>query len=922
MLNPGASFVGDGEVQILPVTFMAMDPFWRTRDETSSTVTMTQSSAVALINDGKAKAYPTFEITPITQRASETAAVGWKWRRQVTIGNASTEDWHDHPVCIDLGDTAAWVTASDALSSGNDVRIRYQGEEFNRTLVNFNTKRTLCWFTCAIKAGGTITVDVIYGNPSANAPGTMSLRTGTRDTYIAFDLEGASGTATAGGAATLTMSGAGWEINRWRNGYIQITDGTGAGQRRRIASNTGTVITVARNWSTQPDTDSTFVIWMSGIFADGGRVTTTGASSIVDNAHATGWGVNQLEGATVVFFGGGTANPTTMTVQSNTADTITFTSSFAANPTVGDSYRIERYGVRNYVVDTALTETIHRGVYRQNRYYEPSDNVWPGQLTPGGWGPDTYLDNNDRFSQLGPWNSGSGGGHTANYWPLPRARRKKRQAKGYKDDRSGDGMSTYIPSRLQGAYIDYRFKNKNGIGKAVFAWKGSGGEQWSDIATNQDTYASLTDIAAQYIDLNAVNNPTRFGMFALPYDGVSIEQTIEDEGSVTARTSTTVTDSAETWVTNQWAGGQIKFDNTSTAVPKTMTIASNTGTVATLTSSFETLPTVADAYTISRDVLNSDEVEVRTNDVLILYEDLEAYSNTSSSIFAVGSAHEIYDANMILRLGGGAEADKTPPYDLVRVGGDGHSLHLKLTEKLVIRTDPATNEPFAAVYDFSDNLIYRAGWAVRIYRYELDVDGNAVALISREFMPLQPATQLITNYSFDGNITGWSTGLPTTTVGVDVDWAYDGAVSKDGIGGSLRATINSAPVGDWATSYQSATFDLVGGAFYDVGVWARTDDVALDVEMEFDISESPLLAGKIDLQTLAAVDTWYPLGVGLTALEGTPTGQVTLRVRGNGNTPGVVHFDLVTTRTPNLYVSETAMGEIRVLTRYVEGYSG
>jgi len=70
----------------------------------------------------------------------------------------------------------------------------------------------------------------------------------------------ATGTATAGGASTLTNSVKTWATNQWTNYQIRIVSGTGAGQIRTIASNTGTVITVGSAWTTQPDATSVYSI--------------------------------------------------------------------------------------------------------------------------------------------------------------------------------------------------------------------------------------------------------------------------------------------------------------------------------------------------------------------------------------------------------------------------------------------------------------------------------------------------------------------------------------------------------------------------------------------------------------------------------------------------------------------------------------
>jgi hypothetical protein len=70
----------------------------------------------------------------------------------------------------------------------------------------------------------------------------------------------ASGTATAGTTNTLTNSAKTWTANQWTNYQIRITAGTGIGQVRTIASNTGTQITVSTNWTVTPTTSSEYVI--------------------------------------------------------------------------------------------------------------------------------------------------------------------------------------------------------------------------------------------------------------------------------------------------------------------------------------------------------------------------------------------------------------------------------------------------------------------------------------------------------------------------------------------------------------------------------------------------------------------------------------------------------------------------------------
>lgn len=72
--------------------------------------------------------------------------------------------------------------------------------------------------------------------------------------------EFATGTATAGGASTLTNAAKSWATNMWANYQIRIKSGTGAGQIRTIASNTGTVLTVSAAWTVNPDATSVYAI--------------------------------------------------------------------------------------------------------------------------------------------------------------------------------------------------------------------------------------------------------------------------------------------------------------------------------------------------------------------------------------------------------------------------------------------------------------------------------------------------------------------------------------------------------------------------------------------------------------------------------------------------------------------------------------
>ena len=71
-----------------------------------------------------------------------------------------------------------------------------------------------------------------------------------------------SGVATAGGNATLTDSTKGWGATGdiLAGFLVKLIGGTGIGQIRQIASHTATVLTVSLAWTTNPSTDSQYLI--------------------------------------------------------------------------------------------------------------------------------------------------------------------------------------------------------------------------------------------------------------------------------------------------------------------------------------------------------------------------------------------------------------------------------------------------------------------------------------------------------------------------------------------------------------------------------------------------------------------------------------------------------------------------------------
>lgn len=104
------------------------------------------------------------------------------------------------------------------------------------------------------------------------------LITSTVGTDIALERIGEIGSAFVSGVTassatsrTLVHSGATYEVDRYANYQLRITNGTGIGQKRRIVGNTATTFYIERNWGITPDATSVYAIygdtdsiWFSG----------------------------------------------------------------------------------------------------------------------------------------------------------------------------------------------------------------------------------------------------------------------------------------------------------------------------------------------------------------------------------------------------------------------------------------------------------------------------------------------------------------------------------------------------------------------------------------------------------------------------------------------------------------------------------
>lgn len=115
--------------------------------------------------------------------------------------------------------------------------------------------------------GGTIEITA--------GPGSGQIRTISTNTATAITVSSAwdvnpfksdNGTATGSTNTTLSDNTKNWQANEWQGAEVEITAGTGQGQKRTITGNTATQITVGAAWTTNPDATSQYTIRLGATY--------------------------------------------------------------------------------------------------------------------------------------------------------------------------------------------------------------------------------------------------------------------------------------------------------------------------------------------------------------------------------------------------------------------------------------------------------------------------------------------------------------------------------------------------------------------------------------------------------------------------------------------------------------------------------
>ena len=164
----------------------------------------------------------------------------------------------------------------------------------------------------------------------------------------------ANGTATGGTTTTLIDASMGveraaWGTNQWANYWVYISSGTGEGQIRQIASNTGTTLTWATA-GTAPTAGSRYQI----IGFDAGIATAGAASTLTDSTKS--WAVNRWANYCVRILAG-TGAGQIRPIVSNTSTVLTVIGTWDTNPDSTSAFSIQGDPDKAYIFGGGIAAT-------------------------------------------------------------------------------------------------------------------------------------------------------------------------------------------------------------------------------------------------------------------------------------------------------------------------------------------------------------------------------------------------------------------------------------------------------------------------------------------------------------------------------------------------------------------------------------
>ena len=466
-----------------------------------------------------------------------------------------------------------------------------------------------------IKGGGVFLLSSVAGSPFASFQyydvlsdvwtvktplgGLLTAALGTDYAITLLDKSKvfATGTATGGSARGMTDSGLSLAVDRYANFELRITGGTGIGQKARIVGNSATAFEIEKPWAVQPTAGSTYAVygntnvcyltgngassmyqylidadqWVTGQSIDYGQTRNISAQFAGQEAFGITTGVRNTGGITAL-----NATPTAGGTGYAVGDIFNITT----GGTVGKG-RVEAVSAGGVVTSVSLysaglTYTTGSGKATTN-VSGTGTGLTVDITTVGTVGRITLASNHNML--IGESVTISGCNEAA--W------------NGAATILATDSLTTFdIVTTATGSMVASNIQSTVLIVDSTKNWavnehagkiiklEVAGTSQTTQlrrIVSNTATTITVTTIVAGVNGLSryAIMQPEAFGRDRM-YD--SDHET--GDGYATGGTSTTLVNSAKSWITNQWAGFRIRII-AGTGVGNEFAITSNTATTLT-----------------------------------------------------------------------------------------------------------------------------------------------------------------------------------------------------------------------------------------------------------------------------------------------------------------------------------------------------
>lgn len=158
--------------------------------------------------------------------------------------------------------TTKWANA--LLQDGGSDLLRTRAATVNRLMMHLIKAYTAndSYATVlgnSLGSVATVAADYVQSG-AAGAARVTTIAAKTIASLTASSTQHDNGTATSGAATSLTDTGKAFTVNAHAGRALVLLTGTGAGQSRRILSNTATALTVEFAWGTNPAAGTTYAI--------------------------------------------------------------------------------------------------------------------------------------------------------------------------------------------------------------------------------------------------------------------------------------------------------------------------------------------------------------------------------------------------------------------------------------------------------------------------------------------------------------------------------------------------------------------------------------------------------------------------------------------------------------------------------------